>query len=175
MGTLLEFPSTAWGAAELRSARTIAGGHGNPPRVPINSEEEKGFEPLVPLGHYGFQDRRLRPLGHSSQSAHGSTIFARRRLRGFGVEGKPGLPGRDESRPYGDWSVRGRQPAVGTSSSVGPGAGGVALATGRRPSMPRRSPPRRSTATRQSTATDGSLRNSPGSLSASALRRTSSM
>ena len=25
----------AWGAAELSSARTIAGGHGNPPRVPI--------------------------------------------------------------------------------------------------------------------------------------------
>ena len=41
-------------------------GHGDPPRVPIDSEEEEGFEPPA-LARYGFQDRRLRPLGHSSE------------------------------------------------------------------------------------------------------------
>ena len=30
-------------------------------------EEEEGFEPPA-LSRYGFQDRRLRPLGHSSET-----------------------------------------------------------------------------------------------------------
>ena len=38
--------------------------------------EEEGFEPPV-LAHCGFQDRRLRPLGHSSMlSKNGSRLLA---------------------------------------------------------------------------------------------------
>src|SRR5215216_6271851 len=35
-------------------------------QVRVRVEEEEGFEPPV-LSHYGFQDRRLKPLGHSSK------------------------------------------------------------------------------------------------------------
>ena len=38
----------AWGAGELRSPRTIAGGHGNPPRVPIS-------DALQILAHHSVQ------------------------------------------------------------------------------------------------------------------------
>ena len=34
----------------------------------FNLAEEVGFEPTV-LSHNGFQDRRLKPLGHSSVKA----------------------------------------------------------------------------------------------------------
>jgi hypothetical protein len=36
-GAVSRFEGYAWGAAELRSARSCAGGFGNPPRVPMTN------------------------------------------------------------------------------------------------------------------------------------------
>ena len=42
-------------------------------------EEEEGFEPPA-LSRYGFQDRRLRPLGHSSGTTNIGSHAGRREL-----------------------------------------------------------------------------------------------
>ena len=125
------------------------------------SHYNRGGEGIRTLGallrRYGFQDRRLRPLGHSSGWAVGFTPFGRRML-----SARPPIRDRDRGHAY----RLVRYAAVDTTASVG--AGGTELATGIRGSGPRRSLPRRSTGIRQSTATEGSLRNSPGSPSARA-------
>ena len=51
-----------------------AGGHGNPPRVPIIIEERVGVEPTVPCGTHDFQSC---PFGHS-----GISPFLKRTLGG---------------------------------------------------------------------------------------------
>ena len=51
------FGLVAWGAGELCSPRTIAGGHGNPPRVPIPDQSEN--LPLRLWGRPGRENLRL--------------------------------------------------------------------------------------------------------------------
>ena len=46
IGARMMRPLRAWGAAELRSARTVAGGYGNPPRVPIPGPHHGRARPL---------------------------------------------------------------------------------------------------------------------------------
>ncbi len=43
-----------------------AGRRGDPMYLVMKVAEGEGFEPPVPVGHNGFQDRHLKPLGHPS-------------------------------------------------------------------------------------------------------------
>ncbi len=55
----------SFGHASARHSRAPPTRHADADRSDFLTEEEEGFEPPA-LSRYGFQDRRLRPLGHSS-------------------------------------------------------------------------------------------------------------
>src|SRR5215471_6112636 len=61
-------------------------------------EEEEGFEPPA-LSRYGFQDRRLRPLGHSSGATHLSAYEASTKRERVEVTCGPCLPRCSRSWP----------------------------------------------------------------------------